>query len=202
MNEKIKAAEQIAIKAMCDKYRSEGGKAYTLGHCMRVMRLSGRIADSPELAEREIDRESMLIAAMFHDIGREMDSENHCEAGRDFVMKELAGILDGDQLEKVAEMVKFHNRPVNTETEIIHDADLIDRCGTNLIWRVLHLSAHHRRDQRQTLEWYEREKDAWQTRWEDWAIFEITKKEIKRRADFESEFFEEMLRELECELGE
>jgi hypothetical protein len=138
---------------------------------------------------------------MFHDIGRELDFENHCDAGHYFIMNELAGILNGEQLEKVAEMVKFHNRPVNTETEIIHDADLIDRCGANLIWRIFHLSSHHRRDIRRTLEWYEREKDTWQTNYEDWAIFQITKDEIKRRANFESGFFEEMLRELECELG-
>ncbi len=202
MNEKLKAAEEVALRFMGGRYRPEGGMAYTLGHCIRVMRLCERIADSPELSRREIDRESMLAAAMFHDIGRELDFDNHCESGREFVVEELAGIFPPDQLDKVAEMVRFHNRPVNTETEIIHDADLIDRVGVNFIWRAIHHSAHHRHDARATLHWYERNKDTWETRYEDWAIFEVAKSEIKRRIDFMDTFFEEMLRELECDISE
>jgi orotate phosphoribosyltransferase len=165
------------------------------------MRLAERLADSPELAGRPIDRESMLIAAMFHDAGREVDTENHCDAGSEFVMKELATILDAEQLEKVAEMVRHHNRPVSAETEIIHDADLIDRIGTNFVWRNLYHAATHKQTLRQAWEWYQGVKDEWQSKYVNWAIFEITKKEIRRRADIMDAFYEEALRELECDLG-
>lgn len=201
MSEKVKAAEQIATRFMGDRYRADGGMTYTLGHGLRVMRLCGRIADSPELAGAQIDRESMFIAAIFHDVGRELDFENHCESGGEFVAKELAGVLDGAQLEKTASMVKFHNRPVNVETQIIHDADLIDRIGANFVWRAIHHSAHHRQDPRSTLEWYERDKDQWESDYEDWAIFQIAKREIRRRIDFMDSFFEEMLRELACDIS-
>jgi len=198
---KIKAALEIADRFMGERYRPEGGVGYTMEHGRRVMRLAERIADSPELSGRTIDRESMLIAALFHDVGREIEVADHCDAGSDFVTRELAGVLGGDQLEKVARMVKFHNRPVNTETEIIHDADLIDRIGANFIWRNLHHSAHHRLTLRESWEWYQSVKDEWESHYEGWALFEFAKREIRRRADFMDAFYEEVLRELECDIG-
>jgi len=200
--DKMKAAMEIAERFLGGRYRPEGGVAYTLEHCRRVMRLCERLADGAELAHRKIDRESMLIAALFHDVGREIEVDNHCEAGSAHVMEALGGVLGAEQLERVAEMVKHHNRPIDTETEIIHDADLIDRVGTNFIWRNLHYSAHHRKSLRESWEWYQSVKDEWQTKYEDWAIFEMTKREIRRRADFMDAFYEEALRELECDIDE
>ena len=196
----IKLFDEIARRAMLHNHRDEGGVGYTYYHCRRVMQLARGLAECGELRGRDIDVETMTIAAMFHDVGRDIDTKNHCEAGADFVTRELAPLLRREQLEKVALLVRRHNRPVNIESEIIHDADLIDHCGALNTWRLFHYSAAHGRNAYDTVGFFDENKEKWLFKHPEWTIFETARKEILRRLSVEEEFIRELKRELDCTL--
>jgi len=196
----LKSFDEIARKAMLNNHRDEGGAGYTYHHCMRVTQLAQTLAACDELQGRGVDVETMTIAAMFHDVGRDIDPKNHCEAGREFVLKELRPLLPEEQLDRVALAVLKHNRPVNIESEIIHDADLIDHCGAMNTWRLFCYFAHNGGNQYDVLKYFDDNKDRWLLKHIEWAIFETARDEIRRRIAFEERFIEELRRELNCEL--
>ena len=193
----MKAFDEIARRAMLGKFRKDGGAGYTYYHCRRVMRLALALAGGDELRGREIDLKALSVAALFHDVGREIDNDRHCETGRDFVLRELATLLDADMLERVATLVLRHNDPVNLESEIIHDADLIDRCGATGIWRYFHLFAHRRESADEAARNYDEKKGEWLMKHAEWAIFQTAKREIERRLGLHESFMREFRRELD-----
>ncbi len=187
---------------MLTKFREDGGAGYTYYHCHRVMRLALALASSDELRDRKVNLRALSIAALFHDVGREIDSDRHCEAGRDFVLRELSLLLDADMLQRVAVLVMHHNNPVNLESEIIHDADLIDHCGATGIWRYFHLFAHRRESADEAVRSYDEKKGEWLMKHAEWAIFKTAKREIERRLGLHESFMREFRRELDGRIDE
>jgi putative nucleotidyltransferase with HDIG domain len=191
--------DKIAREEMLERHRDEGGRGYTYYHSRRVMQLAQQLASSDECRGKNADVEIMSIAALFHDVGRDINPDDHCAAGREFVVKSLAPLLSNDELERVALIVLRHNRPVNIESEIIHDADLIDHCGAMDAWRLFCYYARHHGNQYDALKYFDENKGKWLAKHVEWAIFETARAEIRRRLDFEARFIEELRRELNCE---
>ena len=193
----MKEFDEIARRAMLGAFRRDGGAGYTYWHCRRVMRLALALAGGEELRGHEIDLHAMTVAALFHDVGREIDTDSHCEAGRDFVLRELGSLLDAEALERVATLVLRHNSPVDLESEIIHDADLIDHCGATGIWRYFHLFAHRRETADEAVDKYDEHKGEWLMKHAEWAIFKTAKREIERRLALHESFMSELRHELD-----
>ena len=78
---------KIAEKAMLEHLRVEGGYGYEFYHGLRVMKLSKEIAESEELRTEKINKECLLVGALFHDVGRAINFDNHAEAGVEFIKK-------------------------------------------------------------------------------------------------------------------
>ena len=186
----------IAQRAMLGADRDDGGPGYTYRHCIRVMKIARSLASSEELRGRDVDEEAMSVAAMFHDVGRVIDSQNHCRAGYDFVMKEIAGLLDPVRLEKVAQIVLHHNKPVDVESEIIHDADLIDHCGAVGAGRMFYAFARRGEGLDRVADYYEECRNGWLAKYAEWAVFDTARAEIKRRIDVQDALMREFGREL------
>lgn len=192
---------KIAEKAMLEHLRVEGGYGYEFYHGLRVMKLSKEIAESEELRTEKINKECLLVGALFHDVGRAINFDNHAEAGVEFIKQNLSHLLDEQESATVSEIVRQHckKRKKTIEAKIVSDADRIDHVGVMDVWRMFHYSAFEKRDPAYTLRWFNKNKE-WLWDHIKKVGFEISRKEMGERIKIELKIMEEFEREVACRL--
>jgi putative nucleotidyltransferase with HDIG domain len=192
---------KIARKAMVEHLRVEGGYGYEFYHCLRVMKLSKEIAESKELKKENLNKKCLLVGALFHDVGRVIDFDNHAKAGVEFVEKNLSHLLQGQELSVVLAIIRQHceDEKEMIEARIVSDADCIDHVGVMDVWRMFHYSAFNKQDQEHTIEWFNENKEWLQNHLEK-LIYRVSKKEMKERINSELKFMKEFEREVSCRL--
>jgi len=105
-------------------------------HCLRVMKWAHRIA----LAENA-DVDITQISALFHDIGKSVDStkEDHGEVGAQICEDYLKSIsYDRSRGTKIVQIVRAHINHANEndaslEAKVVSDSDLLDETGAIMI---------------------------------------------------------------------
>ncbi|MFB6088266.1 MAG: HD domain-containing protein [Candidatus Aenigmatarchaeota archaeon] len=130
-----------------------GSKGFRYYHSLRVFRYCKKILKYDEIDNDKIDRDALLISALFHDIGGSKSiengimranrsqvedyEENHESRSARFVEENLEGLSDGLK-EKVENIVSEHHSedPDNYETLILQDADNLDELGYLTIFRT------------------------------------------------------------------
>ena len=127
-----------------EKYMLEcmGDSAHDAGHVYRVLYSALALSE----AEKDVDVDVLIAAALLHDVGREAQfrtGENHALAGarmaRAFLIEQGEGTAFAD---RVADCVRTHrfrsdDPPVSTEAKLIFDADKLDVSGTIGLARTL-----------------------------------------------------------------
>jgi putative nucleotidyltransferase with HDIG domain len=193
---------KIAEEAMLKHRRVEGGYGYEFYHGLRVMKLSKEIAESEELRMEKINEKCLLVGALFHDVGKAMDSDNHAEAGVEFTKKNLSHLLDEHELAVVSEIIRQHcqKRKETVEARIVSDADCIDHVGVMDVWRMFHYSAFERRSPTYTIRWFSKNKE-WLMDHIKKVSFEVSRKEMRERIKIELKLMKEFEREAACRLG-
>lgn len=103
-------------------------------HCLRVMKWAHRIA----LAENA-DEEIARISALFHDIGKATDVENHGETGARICYDYLKSIsYDEKRTGEIIRIIRTHTNHArennaSLEAKIVSDADILDETGAIMI---------------------------------------------------------------------
>ncbi|MBN1263102.1 MAG: HD domain-containing protein [Candidatus Pacebacteria bacterium] len=106
-----------------------------LSHRLRVLILAVLIAEE---FEKAVDLESVVLAALYHDIGRKSDFDNqeHGEASARWVRENLASFhpeIGREKREKIARLCQQHSREdepgiaADPELQVLKDADALDR---------------------------------------------------------------------------
>lgn len=191
----------IAKKAMQEHLRVEGGYGYEFYHGIRVMKICRTITKSEGLEMGKINKKCLLVAALFHDVGRVIDFDHHAEAGTRFVDQTLSHLLDENESDLVKDIIRQHcgDNKETIESRIVSDADCIDHVGAMDVWRMFHYSAFNKRDPTYTARWFEENKE-WLHNHIKKLSFKVSKREMEERINSELRFMREFEREAECRL--
>lgn len=135
--------EQIRAKAR--RYYGEGS-AHGWDHVCRVEGLARRISDDEGADERVV-----RLGAVFHDIGREKESQGEVEDHASWGAEEARKVLsregsEQDVIDSVVHCVETHRystgpEPQTTEASVVADADDLDALGAVGIARTFSHSA-------------------------------------------------------------
>jgi len=209
MSPKIKKCLQILDKAFRDSNEVAGGVNYRYFHGLRTMLACEAIVKSPELTKIKVDKESLLIAALFHDIGKVVHIEqdgtlqgdrsgdviSHEEMGARILKDYIGGVTSNKQVEKIANMIRNQHCPKKNDFEIkiLSDADILDSVGLINVWRMFTYSGKKARSIDDTLSYYE-ETSKDKNRKEK-IYFSFTKKIANKRRDHLKKFLDDFKKE-------
>lgn len=180
-----------------------GGENYRYYHGIRTMMACKKILTTKELKNRKVDREALFIAALFHDIGkvlyikkdgtldgnRSNDEISHEEMGAKMVVKYLASVVSPQTLDKVQTIIRDQHNPDSRiiETEILHDADVLDSIGLINMWRMFTYSGKKARSIEDTLQYYK--NTTADTGRKEHLYFSLTERTARVRRKRLGEFF-------------
>lgn len=152
MNQQI--LEQLKaeyIKLFENVWEFGGGYGFRLNHGMRVMNYCQKIANYPRFKEENINIDALLIAALFHDIGKieavdkkgqliygNYDGISHDALGAKIVPKYLEKYIKDKKLIDLICLIiseqESQSVPTRVESKIVKDADRLDHCGVIHLW--------------------------------------------------------------------
>lgn len=178
MNTKYQKFIQI-MSDYCSGYLEDtGGYNYRLGHQLRVADTLHRICMSQELLG--IQEKIVVIAGLFHDVGRiyllrvhknknlqynkkELALQNkHEEMSQLAVVDLLSNKLNGEEINLINKVIE--NKPYSDnwslEKKALYDADCLDELGVNNLFRMFTYSVVAKRDIYNTIKyWFEVDRD-------------------------------------------
>lgn len=210
MKKLIDKCLSILDQAFGESNEIGGGVNYRYYHGLRTMKACKKILNSQELVNTKVNKKALLIAALFHDIGkvsyieadgtlqgdRSKDEISHEELGARILPKYLENVISESDIKQIANIIRNqHDLKSNfIETRILHDADVLDSIGLINVWRMFTYSGKKARSLEETLIYYkEISKDIKRN---EHLYFSVTKTIAKRRRyrlkgfilDFEKEY--------------
>jgi len=179
-----------------------GARNYRLDHLKRTFRNCRKILELEEIDTRKVDREALLTAAMFHDIGcihhinsqgkldktlKKECEKSHEQLSAEYVMKNVD--MEQEKLEKTAAIIGGHHRkdPEHYETMILQDADNLDELGALAVWRSLTYAGNQESDLDSEIEYWKENREKLEkmvSRFNLRKTREIAEKRLKRVKDF------------------
>jgi uncharacterized protein len=150
----------LAYELMKDrKAQPDRETGYIYYHGERVSKLSIRLRKRLLPNDNSYD-EYMIIASLFHDIGKGF--KPHEKYGAILVKDILREYCSSNEIDKISELINYHQGPRKDENlsdyiKIIQDADILDRFGTMQIWLDFHDSAIKDLPIKLTLDFYKKE---------------------------------------------
>lgn len=187
-------------------------------HTLRVFNLCVRIGK-----KENADTETLKIAAILHDIGREhQDKSNgkicHAEKGAELSRELLSKFkIDKEKIDNIVHCVRTHrfrgnNIPISKEAKILFDADKLDQIGAVGIGRAFLFSGEigarlHNKDVNiDKTEAYSKEDTAYREymvvlrKVKEKLLTKEGKRLAQERHDFMVEFFDRLNREVDGSL--
>lgn len=172
---------------------------YRYYHGLRVARLAVELAQAMQL---RIDPDVLFVGGFLHDVGKAgYNGPDHGPRGAELIRAEIAHLFSADELDGVTAIVANHymrpnshhfagrERPVlAAEVLLVQDADLIDHFGSNGIWLAFHWSAHHGRNQQESLDFYHGQDVSWRREALESVNYELSRDEIASRMDRAAQF--------------
>jgi len=127
-----------------------GGYGFRLNHGIRIMNYCQKIAKYPRFKDENINLYALLIAALFHDIGKiEAVNENglliygnyggisHDALGAKIAPEYLNKFIKDQELIDLICLIiseQESKNPTRIESKIVKDADRLDHCGVLHLW--------------------------------------------------------------------
>ena len=114
-------------------------KQFKVKHTSRVLKYCEKICNSEKISEP--DRQTLVLACVFHDIGSLKSRENHAlESGKiaDVWLNEYVKNITNDQRKIIIDMIVDHSNKTercdHILSNILKDADLLDEIGVMSIF--------------------------------------------------------------------
>lgn len=161
MNQEVLDQLKQEYKALFENvWEFGGGYGFRYHHGVRVMNYCQKIAKFPRFKDETINIEALLIAALFHDIGKiEAVNENgqlvygnyggisHDALGAKIAPKYLEKyIKDKELIDLICLIISEQESkitPTRIESKIIKDADRLDHYGVLHLWcSITHVNYH------------------------------------------------------------
>lgn len=152
-----------------------GGYGFRLNHGLRVMNYCQKIAKYPRFKEENVNIDALLIAALFHDIGKiEAVDENgqlvygnyggisHDALGAKIAPKYLEKYIKNKELIDLICLIISEQEskaiPTRIESKIIKDADRLDHYGVLHLWCSITHANYHKKNVEGLKEFWEGEE--------------------------------------------
>jgi uncharacterized protein len=130
-------------------------------HTWRVFNWAKRLIDTDEY--KDLDNESLLTAAIFHDVGYAISPKSECHADNsEIIFREYAkeNSFKKDKEDFIAFLVKNHSRKDLMQKEdtpieliILFEADILDETGAmSILWDCMAEGASEKQNYRKTYE--------------------------------------------------
>ena len=163
MNQEILEQLKTEYKTLFENvWEFGGGYGFRYHHGVRVMKYCQKIAKYPRFKEENINIDALLIAALFHDIGKiEAVNENgqlvygnyggisHDSLGAKIAPKYLEKyVKDKELIDLICLIISEQESkitPTRIESKIIKDADRLDHYGVLHLWSsITHANYHNK----------------------------------------------------------
>lgn len=189
-----KPIEEAAQKLMINRREHrERERGFIYYHGQRVGKCAVELRKKLFPDEKQMD-DVLRLAGMFHDIGKGISPHN--QFGAVIFRQAVSGLAPEPMIDKCAGIIAAHCKrqagpsPFNCETQLVQDADLLDHSGSYGVWldaqyycyypgNILDAAKHHFNSIGKYLE-------------DNIPLcnFELTKRILKDRIQWENTFFE------------
>jgi len=152
--------DKKVLRLLIDEYKrlfsnisERSGFEYRKYHGLRVLTYCCEWVELPFLNDKEINRDALMVASLFHDIGKirrvnadnfmikvSDDSDNHGVLGSEIIDEYIGKYFeDKNFIKKVSLIIKEHcgDEVLEYESHILRDADLFDKYGFVQVTRMV-----------------------------------------------------------------
>jgi uncharacterized protein len=149
---KIESVAEAEMASRQDlRFREPG---WILHHGRRTGKIALHLLDTLDLG---VDRDTVYVAGVFHDIGKGQD--NHNEVGAERTRELLSGRVPAGALDVICDTVRSHNQRKKSDsfsdcTKLVQDADLIDHVGLVDVWMAFYWSGSHGESIHDHIAWF------------------------------------------------
>lgn len=193
----------IVRKSFINKEEAAGGMGYRYFHSLRVYGAAKALLDSDEVRDRKVDRDAVLVAALFHDIGRaeydtvDPEMPGHDEKSAAFIRNRLGKIVSKDLAARAAGIMDDYDDRGRSylEKDILVSADLLDKLGALNIWRSFVYGSYKKLTAKDRLDYWNYENKKWNKKWMNLIRIKVARKLAKQRIKVTRSF----MKELQCE---
>ncbi len=153
----------LAKRWYSDVWEPGGGRAYRVGHVLRVRQRALALVQLEGLGD-QVDLQVLEGAALFHDAAialyknQDDPQQRHTlEEDAATAVKVLSPYLSEAQLQRLQRVILEHHDPDTDlpEARILGDADMLDRFGLVALWRIFVQGGFRARDLDQTLTFWQ-----------------------------------------------
>jgi len=193
-------------KLLIGREETAGGVGYRYFHSMRVYRTARALLDSKEVRSKKADRDAVLVAALFHDIGRagfksiEPNVPGHDEKSAAFIRKNLSRMVGADLANRAADLMDdYADRGKSyLEKDILMSADTLDKFGALGVWRSFVYGAYKKLNVKDRLDYHRRyEGRKWENELLGLLRVKVAKRLARRRLKVARDFMRELRTEYE-----
>lgn len=150
--EQIEAVAQAEMASRQDHGFREPG--WILYHGRRTGKIALHLA---ERLAKDVDRDGLYVAGLFHDVGK--GSQRHNDVGAARTRELLGDLVPAETLNAVCETIRVHNQrkaapDYSDITKLVQDADLLDHVGHIDVWMALYYSGSQGQSIHDHLAWF------------------------------------------------
>jgi uncharacterized protein len=191
----LEKIDSLAYEFMKDrKSHLDREKGYVYYHGKRVSKLSTNLRKELFPCDNSYD-EYLTVASVFHDIGKGF--EPHEKYGALLVHDILKEYCNENEIERIAELIKYHQGPRKDESlssyiKIIQDADILDRFGTMQIWLNFQDSASKDLPLVHTLDFYKNEFELYVKNMRNLLNFELSLEIFAEKVQYLNSFIDRL----------
>jgi putative nucleotidyltransferase with HDIG domain len=158
-------------KAFQGTYEKGGGYNFRFYHGLRVMKYCEKFLQLDYFKKKTIDKDALLVAALFHDIGKvqavdkfgeiqysSKSNKEHERIGANLIHKYISKYIKDQEITKSVEKIigEQHQQQTTIESKLVMDTDRFDNYGFIQIWRHITHAHQSKRNIDQVFEyWFE-----------------------------------------------
>jgi putative nucleotidyltransferase with HDIG domain len=191
-----------------DKEETSGGIGYRFFHSLRTYKICKRFLQLDDVRKLKVDKDALLVAALFHDIGRASTSKKvtdarmpgHEKNSTKMLKRLLKNVINGRTIKKASEIIDHGEADSSfPETMLLNYADEIDSIGALNILRMFTFGTYYKKaiDERLSY-WKNSEPQRYNKKWLNAFKINDIKRIAERRAKIQHDFMSEFEKEHEC----
>lgn len=159
-------------KAFLHTREKGGGYGFRFYHGLRVMKYCEKFLQMDYFKKKAIDKDVLLAAAFFHDIGKVKAvnksgeiiytsdaNQAHDTIGANIVSRYIGKYFKDETLKQIQQVIREqHKKQTTIEAKMVKDADRLDNYGFIQIWRHMTYAHQTKRNIDQILEYWFNER--------------------------------------------
>ncbi len=187
------AIDEQAAKLMKNrKAHRERERGFVYYHGKRVANLAIELR-KVILPDDDSGDDVLRLAGMFHDLGKGLSP--HALYGSVLLPTAVEGLVPEDIAKRASEMIALHGArqiepsPYDVWTQLLQDADLLDHSGCYGVWMCAQYYSFYDGCLSDGVEFHQQTGEKYYEDNVNLLNFEISKKNLRERIDFEHAFF-------------